>query len=174
MDQKGFHTIACSEDLDPAKVDELYHLRDASEKQFMILKSQLGFDVTRVHTTDRLFGKFAVCFAAAILRSEIMTACHSLQLDTNRMICGINRIALVLMTDGTYSYINNLTERQKQLLNCFGASLEMLGSFADDVNRRNMSPMNSQMHLMPTVPGTAKKKRGRPPKAHNETSKTKT
>lgn len=170
VDQKGFHTIACSEDLDPARVDELYHLRDASEKQFMILKSQLGFDVTRVHTTDSLLGKFAVCFVAAILRSEIMTACHSLQLDTNRMIREIDRIALVLMTDGTYSPINNLTERQKQLLNSFGVSAEMLGSFADDVNRRNMSPMNSQMHSMPTVLGAAKKRRGRPPKAHNEIS----
>ena len=170
VDQKGFHTIACSEDLDPARVNELYRLRDASEKQFMILKSQLGFDVTRVHTTDSLLGKFAVCFVAAILRSEIMTACHSLQLDTNRMIREIDRIALVLMTDGTYSPINNLTERQKQLLNCFSVSAEMLGSFADDVNCRNMSPMNSQMHSMPTVPGAAKKRRGRPPKAHNETS----
>lgn len=172
VDQKGFHTIACSEDFDPKTVNELYHLRDASEKQFMILKSQLGFDVTRVHNVDSLLGKFAICFVAAILRTEIMNACHTADLDTNRMLREIDRIALVLMTDGTYSAINNMTDRQKTVLGKLNISADMLGSFADDVNKRNMSPINSQMHMMPETTGTAKKKkRGRPPKP--DTSKNK-
>lgn len=66
VDEKGFYSIASSEDFEPTRVHKIYHLRDASEKQFMILKSQLRFDVTRVHFVESLMGKFAVCFVAAI------------------------------------------------------------------------------------------------------------
>lgn len=80
VNEKGFYSIASSRELEPSKIHEVYHLRDASEKQFMIMKSQLGFDVARVHSVNSLMGKFAVCFVAAILRFEIMTACHKLEL----------------------------------------------------------------------------------------------
>ncbi len=165
IDEKGFYTIASSEDFDPGKIHEVYHLRDASEKQFMILKSQLGFDVTRVHSVDSLMGKFAVCFVAAILRSEIMNACHDLEFDTNRMLREIDRISLVLMPDGTYNAINNLSIRQSKLLEVFNVPATKLDAFATDINRRAMSPINSQMHLLPDSSETSgKKKRGRPPK----------
>ena len=165
VDEKGFCSIASSEELDPARIHELYHLRDASEKQFMILKSQLGFDVTRVHSIDSLMGKFAVCFVAAVLRSEIMTACHELELDTNRMLREIDRISLVLLPDGTYSEINNLSIRQTQLLEFFKVPTNKLDAFAVDINRRLINPINSQMHKMPEASVSfVKKHRGRPPK----------
>ena len=165
VDEKGFYTIASSEDLDPAKVHDIYRLRDASEKQYMVMKSQLGFDVTRVHFDESLLSKFAVCFAASIIRYEIMNACRTLELDTNRMIKEIDRIALVLMPDGTYSAINNLSIRQGQLLNFFKVPTDKLDAFATDINRRLMNPINSQIRMMPDVSEAfAKKRRGRPPK----------
>ena len=42
MDRKGFYAIASSDDLSAAEIHNLYGLRDASEKQFCMLKSQLG------------------------------------------------------------------------------------------------------------------------------------
>ena len=168
VDEKGFCSIASSEDLDPARVHKLYHLRDASEKQFMVLKSQLGFDVTRIHSVDSLMGKFAVCFVAAILRSEIMKACRDRELDTNRMLREIDRISLVLMPDGTYSEVNNLSLRQTQLLTFFNVPANKLDAFAADINRRLVNPINSQMHKMPEETFPAKKRRGRPPKQRNE------
>ena len=119
IDEKGFYSLASSEDLEASEVHGIYHLRDASEKQYMIMKSQLGFDVARVHSDESLLGKFAVCFVSAILRHEIMIACRTLGFDTNRMIREIDRISLVLMPNGTYSAINNLSLRQKQLLTLF-------------------------------------------------------
>ena len=173
VDEKGFCSIASSEDLEPVRIHELYHLRDASEKQFMILKSQLGFDVTRVHSVESLMGKFAVCFVAAILRSEIMTACRAQDLDTNRMLREIDRISLVLMPDGTYSEINNLSLRQTQLLVFFNVPTNKLDAFAADTNRRLMNPINNQMHKMPEEAFPNKKRRGRPPKQKNETAEEK-
>lgn len=165
VNEKGFYSIASSRELEPSKIHEVYHLRDASEKQFMILKSQLGFDVTRVHSVDSLMGKFAVCFVAAILRSEVMAACHKHELDTNRMLHEIDRISLVLMTDGSYSAINNLSIRQKQLLGAFHVPVDKLDAFAADINRRLMNPINSQLHQLPdTSEMQVKRRPGRPPK----------
>ena len=159
VDEKGFCSIASSEDLEPSRIHELYHLRDASEKQFMILKSQLGFDVTRVHSVDSLMGKFAVCFVAAVLRSEIMTACRGLELDTNRMLREIDRVSQVLLPDGTYSEVNNLSIRQTQLLEFFKVPINKLNAYAADINRRLMNPINSQMHRMPETSVSSAKKR---------------
>lgn len=47
---------------------------------------KLGFDVARVHSDDSLMGKYALCFAAAIIRYEIMNACRILGIDTKRMM----------------------------------------------------------------------------------------
>lgn len=166
IDEKGFHTMASSEDLEPSEVNSLYHLRDASEKQYMIMKSQLGFDVTRVHSDKSLMAKFAVCFVAAVIRSEIMIACHEKEFDTNRMLREIDRISLVLMPDGTYSAINNLSLRHKELLGAFNIPTDRMESFATDINRRMLNPINSQIHNIPEGSGKSTKRRpGRPPKS---------
>lgn len=165
MDCKGFCSIASSADLNSEKVNQLYHLRDASEKQYMIMKSQLGFDTTRVHSTKSIENKFAVCFIASIFRSQIMTACKKLTYDTNQMIREIDRVALVLLTDGLYGAINNQTNRQKELLGEFNIQAEHFKFFADDVNRRMLNPINSQIHQMPeSMKEASQKRRGRPPK----------
>lgn len=164
LDGKGFCSIASSLDLGPEKVDRLYHLRDVSEKQYMIMKSQLGYDTTRVHTTEGIESKFAVCFIASILRSEICRSCRKLGYDSNRMIREIDRVALVLMTDGLYASVNNLSTRQKDLLAEYGMLPEHFKAFADDINRRRINPINSQVHQLPGQVESAKKKRGRPPK----------
>lgn len=165
VDNKGFCSIASSENFGPTETDRLYHLRDASEKQYAIMKSQMGYDVTRVHSTESIENKLAVCFVAAVIRNEFQQACKSLGYDTNRMLQEINRISLVLMTDGLYSAINNQSGRQCDLLHCFGIERGYFKTFADDVNQRMANPINSQIRRLPDDPaGKAQKKRGRPPK----------
>lgn len=164
LDEKGFCSIASSLNLGPEMVNRLYHLRDVSEKQYMIMKTQLGYDTTRVHTTEGIENKFAVCFIASIIRSEICSACVRLGLDSNRMIREIDRVVLVLLTDGLYASVNNLSKRQNDLLTSFGIQSGYFKSFADDVNHRRINPINSQVHQLPGSNNTPKKKRGRPPK----------
>ena len=128
------------------------------------MKSQLGYDTTRVHTTEGIESKFAVCFIASIIRTEICGACKKLGLDSNRMIREIDRVVLVLMTDGLYASVNNLSTRQNDLLAAFGIQPGYFKVFADDVNRRRINPINSQVHRLPEKDQEPKKKRGRPPK----------
>ena len=164
LDEKGFCSIASSANLGPEVVDRLYHLRDVSEKQYMIMKSQLGYDTTRVHSTESIESKFAACFIASIIRSEVSRACKRLGYDTNQMLREIDRVALVLMTDGLYASVNNLSKRQCELLNEFDIRPEHFKLFADDVNRRRLNPINSQVHQIPEGTAIPQKRRGRPPK----------
>ena len=87
-----------------------------------------------------------------------------LSLDINQMIREIDRVVLVLMTDGLYDSVNNLSIRQNDLLAAFGIQSPFFKSFADDVNHRRINPINSQVHRLPDSDQTAKKKQGRPPK----------
>ena len=164
LDGKGYCSIASSLDFGAEKVDRLYHLRDVSEKQYMIMKSQLGYDTTRVHTTEGIESKFALCFIASIIRSEICRACKKLGYDSNKMIREIDRVVLVLMPDGLYASVNNLSNRQKDLLAEFGVCPEHFKAFADDVNHRRLNPINSQVHQLPGYNKPVSKRRGRPAK----------
>ena len=107
-----------------------------------------------------------VCFAATILRSEISNACRSKQSDTNRMKREIDRIflVLVLITDGSYSAINNLAIWPKQLLGYFNIFVDVLGTFVEEINLRNTNPIYIQMHQIPRNASIQKQKCGRPPK----------
>ena len=168
LDEKGFCSIASSVNLGPETVDRLYHLRDVSEKQYMIMKSQLGYDTTRVHSTESIESKFAVCFVASIIRSEICGACKKLGYDPNQMLREIDRVVLVLMTDGLYASVNNLSKRQRELLEEFDIQSEYFKSFADDVNRRRLNPINSQVHKVPVKDAASEKRVGRPRKKRLE------
>lgn len=159
---KGFSSIASSTDPGPAETNRRYHLRDASEKQFMVMKSQMGYDVTRVHSDDSIKSRFAVCFISAIIRSEMMTSCKSLGYDTNRMIRELNRITFVMMLNGTYESISNHTIRQKQLLKELGITENDFPVFAQDVNARFTSAVNSQIRRLADDPKRNQRKKPGP------------
>ena len=80
------------------------------------------------------------------------------------MLREMDRVSLVLLPDGLYSYVNNLSVRQRTLLEACGIQPSCFKAFADDVNRRRKNPINSQIHRLPESGQDVKKKRGRPPK----------
>ena len=165
MDLKGFCSIASSEDFGPEEVDRIYHLRDSSETQYAILKSQLGYDVTRVHSTPSIQNKFCACFMAAIIRSEIMNACKGLGYATNQMIREVDRIELLLLPNGTYTAIHDESARAKELLSLFDIIPADFDSIATEVNNRLSSSMTSQVRVKPSHEKQGSRQRGRPAKA---------
>lgn len=164
IDRHGFNAIASSEDLPAEKISEIYDYRDISEKQFSALKSQLGADVTRVHDDQRIEAKLAVCFIAAILRTEIELACRKLELDTNKSLREADRTVLTLMPNDEYCAVHDYSKRMAQLYAEFGLSDEHLDFFAQEVNSRR-NPVHSQTRTMPLFLTPApKRKPGRPAK----------
>jgi len=162
IDGKGFSSIATSENMEPMEANRLYHLRDASETQYMLMKSQLGYDVTRVHSTESIHSKFAICFVASIIRCEIMNACKEINQDTNKMIMEMDRLEFVLLQNNIYTAIHDETKRQKDLLEKFDIQPLDFDSIVQDLNQRMTSKISSQVHKKPEHSKTGAHKRGRP------------
>lgn len=149
IDIKGYSSIASSEDYTPKQINEIYHLRDASEKQYSIMKSQLGYNVTRVHYTNGVKNKFLACFIASIIRNEILKASIKLDLTTNVIIKDINRIILRLQPNGIYTAIHDESRKALDTLKNFDILDVDFDSIARDVTNRSSSKINSQLRLKP-------------------------
>lgn len=164
IDRHGFNAIASSEDLPAERISEIYDYRDISEKQFSALKSQLGADVTRVHDDQHIEAKLAICFIAAVIRTEIELACRKLELDTNKSLREADRTVLTLMPNDEYCAVHDYSKRMALLYAEFGLSDEHLDFFAQEVNGRR-NPVHSQTRTMPPFLTPApKRKPGRPAK----------
>ena len=85
-DEKGYHAIASSMEKTAEEMHQLYRLRDVSEKQFSILKSQLNGNTTRVHAEASIKSRLCAAFIASLLRTTAQLACESLDLDINVML----------------------------------------------------------------------------------------
>lgn len=73
-------------ELNADTVDEIYTLRQSSEKQYCIFKSQLGYDILHTHSTLSWKNKFCIGFIASIIRTFLEGICSNLGRDTNSMI----------------------------------------------------------------------------------------
>ena len=149
--KKGFESIASSQDLGPKETNRIYHLRDSSEKQYMVIKSMEGGRVFRIHTDEGILSKGLACFIASILRREISIACEAVGQKPSLMFPQIERPALVLMGNGTYKYINNMLETTGNLFASVGCTEEDFETIAGEVNEREKSRGRgvSQYHRTP-------------------------
>lgn len=149
VDSKGFYSIASSKEMSASEIYDVYYLRDKSEKQFMIMKSQLGFDTTRVHNDQSIESKYTVCFIASIIRAELMNVCQRIEADTNETIARLNRINFVLMVDGVYRAVNGISLKQQAIIDELGLNTSYFKYIAEDVNCRLNNPIHSQIRRLP-------------------------
>jgi hypothetical protein len=146
----------------------IYHLRDASEKQFAILKTQLGFNVTRVYQTESVRNKFFACFISSIIRNEIMKASQKLACTTSKAIQDVGVVECLLQKDNTYTAIHAESTITKRLLAKFDITLEDFDNIVSDWNIREETTMVSQVRKKPTHPKARKK--GRPTGSKNKST----
>lgn len=150
--QKGFDSIAFTQKMSAAKANRTYHLRDASEKQFMVCKTMIGSSVFRSHRTEGIESRGLEMFLAAILRNDLMNACKETGLDLPRLIEELDsKLFLVQMSDGTYTLINKATKKMQALLDYYGVTGEDLQTITGDVTERERSHGKgiSQYHDLP-------------------------
>lgn len=175
FDRKGFYSVACSDGtMPPEEVDRVYHLRDAVEKQFSMMKSQMGFDVMRVHSSTSCINKFQVAFIASILRSYITRACRKNRLDTNRTINNLDAFMLLQTGSGRYKVIKKQKEDTSTLLSAFDIIPNDFEVIENDVNIRFESPFVSQKREKPSHALTEHKRGGRKPGSKNKVHKSDT
>ena len=158
-----------SEDFGPKCVYDKYQLRIASEVQYRILKSQEGFDTTRVHTDTGMLSKYAICFVASILRYWIMKSCQNHNLDTDEMIQKMDRIKFLVNDGGKVSFVRDISEEALMVMGDFSLTKESFEEIASDYNERARAPYKSEIRVQPSVKveKTNPPRRGRPPGSKN-------
>ena len=149
VDETGFFTIASSKDLGPAGAYGVYRFRDVSEKTYAAIKTGMGYDVMRVHSDESVEGKFFVCFIGSIMRNELERACLRNKLSTNMMIAELDRIKMIRGAGGGFTFVRNISERQRALLAEWDIEPDDFKGIVSDYNERMQSKMVSQNRRKP-------------------------
>ena len=118
IDEKGLYGIISSDDMTPRNIHDLYAARGASETQYMIVKTQLGYGVIRVQYTQGVRSKFTMGFIASVIRYEIEQAAACVGRTVNQMTQELESIEAQKIND-VYTY----THTEKGLLVRFFRSL---------------------------------------------------
>lgn len=170
LQSKGFFTMLSSDEFGPKFVYAKYQLRIESEVQYRILKSQLGFDTTRVHKDPGMLSKYAICFVASILRHWIMKGCQKHDLDTNDMIQKMDRIKLLVNEAGKAVFVRDIPEDVRKLMDEFSMSKERFEAIASEYNERAMATYKSEVRILPEASkvNIEPHKRGRPSGSKNK------
>lgn len=151
LDAKGYYSIASSVEMEAAAMHSTYYLRDTCEKAYSIMGSQLGSDVTRVHSDRAILARHLATFVAQIIRSVFVQHCRVLKMDATRMIKEMDRLHISLVDSGNYACVHDESVRQRKLLGAMGLSvMEDLETVTADINRRNGEAVVSQIHRMPS------------------------
>ena len=112
--------------------------------------------------------KYAICFAASILRHALMNACLLSGLDTNDMIQKMDRISLLLLDNQSYRFIRDMSVNARKLFCAFNMNMDSFDEIARDYTRRKTQPINSQVHKLPEARTPETRKRGRKPGSKNK------
>lgn len=174
MAGKGFFSLAVSDGITPDLANRLYKMRDTSETQFCILKSQEGGHTSRVHKTEGIYSKFAILFIASIIRYEIEKSCKQMELDTNPFIQELDQIVLLYTADDRYEAVRNLTTDQKAVFMLYNVEQDDFEHYARDFNARNNTASHNPGRKLadktaPLIVINSHKK-GRAPKSESESN----
>lgn len=170
IDSKGFSALASSMSITPNEIDKIYQLRQYSEKQYSTFKTQLGYDVLRVYTTESWQSKFAVGFVAGILRNELENHCLKVNVDTNSALRELEFLIMTRMPDNNYVYVRTMSNKAKDVLNDIGIIESDMDLIVNDENNRLNGPYHHPIHKLP-IREVIKRGPGRPPGSKNKSKK---
>lgn len=144
INDKGFHVMATSEDMETMEAWKVYHSRDSSEKQYDIMKSETGLDAYRSGSDEGIGGRQFVAFIAGIIRNELLVASRSLIEKTGRtdfysvpaMIKELLAIRIKRLPGNEYALVMDLSERDNTMLKELGITSDMLDECVATQNLR--------------------------------------
>jgi hypothetical protein len=176
-ERKGFFSLASSKALTAKEANEIYVLRNSSEEQFSMVKSQLGYDSTGTHYTEGIKAKLALAFISAVIRNELVKACCESGLSTNRMINELNQICMHMNGKDEYFVCHTENQRQILLMKSCGVLQGDLDRIAEAENKRLSSAEPDPFHRYPAHgegSEALRKEPGRPKGSKNRVTKAAT
>jgi hypothetical protein len=174
-ERKGFFSLASSKALTAKEANEIYVLRNSSEEQFSMVKSQLGFGTTGAHYTEGIKAKLALAFISAVIRNELVKVCCESGLSTNRMTNELNQICMHMNGKDEYFVCHTENQRQILLMKACGVLPRDLDRIVEAENKRLSSAEPDPFHRYPahTESNEALRKgAGRPKGSKNRMTKT--
>ena len=172
VDGLGFAALASSKEMTAQDVYDIYALRQFSEKQYAIFKSQLGYDVLRVYASDSWLSKFACGFIAGILRNGFETRCSRARIDANAALRELCHIRMFRIRDDMYIYIRMMSIKARTVLAEHGLIEDDMSLIAEAENKRISGESIDPVHTLP-VRETTRRKPGRPKGSKNKKPRTK-
>lgn len=176
MDEKGFFGLICSEETSAREANRIYNLRDSSEKQYAILKSQLGGNTFRMHSMHGITVREVISFVASVIRNEMLKTCRKSfkpAMDTNKAIRELDLITMDLNPAGGYEITNQQSKRQKEILRAFGITEQSLKNAAAFENKRQKKEMFSPIQTLKSADEPAMEEKTVRVKGRPEGSKAK-
>lgn len=132
---KGLYTIANNERYLPSVIYNRYKKRQGGEKQYSIIKTQLGFYTARIHDTPALYAKFFIAFIATIFRYFIACASDKCKKDTNTVIRELNKIYMSRFNK-RFLHSSSETDFQKEIFQSLDLDISILDTVAQLENDR--------------------------------------
>lgn len=116
VNRMGFAALAMSKEMTAQEVDDIYALRQFSEKQYAAFKTQLGYDVMRVYTPESWKSKFACGFVAGIIRNDFENRCRKANSDANSALKELRFVVMTRIRDKYYVYVRMMSGKAKAIL----------------------------------------------------------
>jgi hypothetical protein len=122
------------------EANDIYDLRDCPEKQYSLMKTQLGNSVFLAHNMHRIAVREVIAFVASIIRHDIMRKCRDAKpsIDTNTATKELKLINMDLIGNSRYQMIHNQCIRPKEIMSLLGltaGNLDYIASY--ETNRLN-------------------------------------
>ena len=167
VNRMGFAALAMSKQMSAQDVDDIYALRQHSEKQYAAFKTQLGYDVLRVYSPDSWHSKFACGFIAGIIRNEFENRCKKANVDTNTALKELDFVTMTRIRDKTYLYVRLMSLKAKAVLSELGIVEADMSLIAEaESNRQNKTSIHP-VHTLP-IRENVKHGPGRPKGSRNK------
>lgn len=172
IDRFGFAALAMSKPMSAQEVDDIYALRQHSEKQYAIFKTQIGYDVLRVYSADSWHSKFACGFIAGIMRNEFANRCIKANVDANEALKELSFVSMTRIRDKTYLYIRLMSQKTIAVMSEVGLVESDMNLIAEAENDRLNKKSIHPIHKLP-VRDRVKRGPGRPKGSKNKKAKDK-
>ena len=168
----GLSALAMSKPMTAQEVSSIYSLRQYSESQYAIFKTQLGYDVLRVYKAESWHSKFACGFIAGILRNEFTNRCIQAKVDANEALKELCFVSMTRIREKTYIYIRLMSMKAANVLSRLGLVESDMNLIAEAENNRLNKVSNHPIHKLP-VREHIKRGPGRPKGSKNKQAKEK-
>ena len=144
INNAGFHVLATSAKMSTLDAYKIYHARDSSEKQYMVMKSKLGLDTYRAGSDATAEGRQFVAFIAGILRNEIKLASDKMLEETGyknkytltEVLKELHTIRIKRLPGDIYALVMDLSTRDKYMLEHLGITKKTMEEYVKIQNNR--------------------------------------